>query len=78
MTPNCRFQRLFFARPGVALLALALPLAVSAQQGIFEDHGDIGTVLHKGAVEFDAAKGSYRITGSGENLWAAADAFQFV
>jgi hypothetical protein len=29
-------------------------------------------------VEYDAAQRSYRIAGSGENLWADADAFQFV
>src|SRR5258708_40278466 len=45
--------------------------------GIFEGHGDVGTVLHPGAVEFDAAKGSYTIAGSGENMWLASDAFQF-
>jgi hypothetical protein len=60
------------------VLVLALPLATPAQQGIFEDHGDIGAELHKGSLEYDAAKGSYRITASGENLWGAADAFHFV
>ena len=46
--------------------------------GLFEGHGDVGTVLHPGSVEYDAAKKSYRIKGSGENVWATADAFQFV
>lgn len=45
--------------------------------GQFEDHGDIGTVLHSGSVSFDADKGRYRITASGENMWGTADAFQF-
>ena len=31
-----------------------------------------------GAVEYDAAKRTYTISGSGENMWATADAFQFV
>ncbi len=45
--------------------------------GIFEGHGDVGKVLHEGSVEYDAAKGSYAIVGSGENMWSANDGFQF-
>src|SRR5260370_29191035 len=45
--------------------------------GIFEGHGDVGTVLHEGSVEYDGAKRSYTIAGSGENMWFASDAFQF-
>jgi hypothetical protein len=47
-------------------------------QGIFEGSGDIGTVLHKGSVEFDAASRTYKVTGSGENVWSTADGFFFV
>ena len=57
---------------------LAKPPAAHAQTGMFEGHGDLGVVLHPGSVEYDAARHTYRITGSGENLWATADAFQFV
>jgi TolB protein len=46
--------------------------------GLFESHGDVGEVLHQGSVMHDAAKGSYTITGSGENMWSTADGFQFV
>jgi Tol biopolymer transport system component len=46
--------------------------------GLFADHTDVGTVLHPGSVVYDAAKRSYTISGSGENVWATADAFQFV
>jgi TolB protein len=45
--------------------------------GIFEDHADVGTVLHAGSVDYDAARQTYTITGSGENMWLTADAFQF-
>ena len=45
--------------------------------GIFEGHGDVGKALHEGSVEYDAAKGSYAIVGSGENMWSANDDFQF-
>ena len=46
--------------------------------GVFEGRGDVGTVLHAGSVDYDAAKQTYTISGSGENMWLAADAFQFV
>jgi TolB protein len=46
--------------------------------GIFEDHNDVGTVLHPGSVTYDAANHTYAISGSGENMWFATDAFQFV
>src|SRR5271157_5133452 len=46
--------------------------------GLFENHADIGTVLHPGSVEFDASKQSYTISGSGENVWFTSDAFHFV
>jgi WD40 repeat protein len=50
----------------------------AAPIGVFESHGDIGAVLHPGSAEYDAAKKTYTIAGSGENMWFAADAFQFV
>lgn len=46
--------------------------------GTFQGHGDVVTVLHQGAAEYDALKDSYRVTASGESMWAASDAFHFV
>jgi TolB protein len=73
---------------GLSMLALTLvtfgmtPRSSRAQAtttpiGIFESHGDVGTVLHPGAVDYDSAKQTYSVTGSGENMWSVADAFQF-
>lgn len=63
----------------VALVGgLVLPAAVKAQTGIFEGSGDVGTVLHKGSVAYDQSTRSYRVTGSGENVWGTSDAFFFV
>jgi TolB protein len=45
--------------------------------GIFENHSDIGAVLHPGTASFDASKRTYTLAGSGENMWSTADAFQF-
>ena len=50
----------------------------AAPVGIFESHGDVGPVLREGSVEYDRAKSSYTIAGSGENMWFGSDAFQFV
>jgi TolB protein len=65
----------------VALLAVSLSRPSWAQNnavGIFEGHSDVGTVLHPGSVDYDDSKKTYTITGSGENMWLGADAFQFV
>src|SRR5437588_12450269 len=46
--------------------------------GIFENHCDIGAVLHPGDVKFDDSTKSYTVSGSGGNMWATKDAYQFV
>src|SRR5690242_4988674 len=65
-----------------AILILSLSWAVLAQNpgnpGIFEGAGDVGTPSHKGSVVYDAARKEYRITGGGNNMWAARDDFFFV
>lgn len=75
----------FFSRVrriGCAFLAMAFASCVvwaqSATVGVFENHGDVGTVLHPGSVDYDAAAKTYTISGSGENMWSVADGFQFV
>ena len=44
---------------------------------MFPGHQDVGEVLHPGSVDHDAAKRTYTIAGSGENMWATKDAFHF-
>ncbi|HLJ16635.1 MAG TPA: hypothetical protein VKV15_19215 [Bryobacteraceae bacterium] len=50
---------------------------LSAEVGIFENHGDIGDTPKAGSIEYNASSGEYRVTGGGANIWAAKDAFQF-
>jgi hypothetical protein len=66
-------------RLGILLLiAAAAPGGVAtAAVGIFEGQGDVGTVLHPGSAAFDEAGGVYTLAGSGANIWATQDAFQF-
>ncbi len=46
--------------------------------GRFAGHADIGTVLHPGSASYDAATGTYTVSGSGENVWGATDALHYV
>jgi TolB protein len=45
--------------------------------GMFEGHGDVGTVVHAGSIDYDAAAKTYTINGSGNNMWLNEDDFQF-
>lgn len=70
---------------GVVVCAVVLGMSAgnfvwaqkSGVTGVFEGSGDVGKVLHAGSVAYDAAKGTYTVTGSGENMWYGEDAFQF-
>jgi TolB protein len=62
------------------ILALAIcfvQLGHAQSLGIFTDHSDVGSLLHSGSTTYDPSKNAYTLVGSGENMWATADAFQF-
>ena len=70
-----RFKRpLFTGITFVFAVASGSPLSL----GIFDSQGDIGTVLHRGGASYDPSAKSYTVSGSGENMWFAADDFHFV
>lgn len=52
-------------------------MANAQNRGIFEEGNDIGSVLHKGSVVFEPAKGEYEVSGSGANIWGAQDEAHF-
>ena len=54
------------------------PPASAAALGIFENHGDVGTVSQPGSIAFDDSTHSYTVSGSGENMWSTRDAFHYV
>jgi hypothetical protein len=66
----------------IALFVLGLACTAAAQTtgnlGIFEGASDVGAPSHKGSVVYDAARKEYRVTGGGDNMWAARDDFFFV
>ena len=78
---------LHILRQHVVVLAITLLLAsaspwTAAQQrsasiGLFDAHGDVGDNPRPGSAAYDAAKGEYRITGGGANMWGPVDAFHF-
>ncbi len=46
--------------------------------GTFTDHGDVGSVGKPGTAVFDPSAGTYTLGAAGANMWAKADAMQFV
>ncbi len=66
----------------LALVMMLALIAVSQTQpndlGIFTNQGSVGQTPPGGIVHYDPAKGEYRITGGGANVWGPSDAFYFV
>ena len=68
----------------VAVVCAALSIAAGAMGletsdlGIFTNESSVGQTPPGSKAHFDAATGEYRITGGGENVWGATDAFYFV
>ena len=62
-------------------LAIIIGFTIAEAQnpvGIFENHSDIGKVLHKGTATFDNAAQTYQMTGAGENIWFKKDELHFL
>src|SRR4051812_47534727 len=62
----------------LACLLTAPAFAESGNLGVFTNSGDVGGPAIKGATAFNVSNGEYRITGSGANIWAKQDQFQYV
>ena len=73
-----RMSRLITSLVFVGVTGLLFSQLRPAPLGLFEGSGDVGTVLHPGSVKFDPASKTYTVTGSGANIWAVEDDFQFV
>jgi len=59
-------------------VATAVSLSQANDLGIFTNQGSVGQTPPGVAAHYDPAKGEYRITGGGANVWATTDAFYFV
>ena len=64
----------------IAILLILLCIAGIAYGGSvkFEGYTNVGKVKLAGSVQYDSSRGTYRITGSGENMWGKEDAFFYV
>ena len=80
MSQRAGFRLRSFAKLvlSISTVVIGMSPVARAQMGAFEDHRDIGTVLHPGSASFDAAKETYTVTGSGDNMWFGTDDFHFV
>ena len=60
-------------------IALMLSCKASSQPvGIFEDHTDVGSILHKGSSNYNAKSSTYQLSGAGSNIWFAKDEFHYL
>ena len=62
----------------IGLLPTMATRVYSQQIGIFENHSDVGKVLHAGTASFKPATEQYELSGSGTNIWGDHDEFQFM
>ncbi|RWY53650.1 hypothetical protein [Mucilaginibacter gilvus] len=69
---------LFFTVVLAAVLFAGSGYSQTKSTGIFDGHGDVGPVKNKGNVKYDAKNHQYLVSGSGTNIWANTDEFQFV
>jgi hypothetical protein len=62
------------------IVVCLLSVSVNTQNGslgIFANAGDVGGPAIKGSTTFDASTAQYRMIGSGTNIWATQDQFQY-
>lgn len=65
----------------LAILMMISSFSLNAQQnsiGIFEAHSDVGTDVKAGSATYIPETQQYVISGSGYNVWADHDEFQYV
>jgi TolB protein len=79
MLGNMKLNGRLLAFCVVALLGAGFGLTQTTNDlGIFTNAGSVGETPPGCNVHYDAAKGEYRITGGGANMWSTTDAFYFV
>jgi len=62
----------------VAIISTNFSVSAESAFGQFEGNGDIGSPAKAGSARYDAANQEYELTGSGVNMWAGRDEFQFL
>lgn len=59
------------------LVWASIPGSAQNPIGIFDKITDIGPVLHPGKTEYDSSTQTYRLSGSGTNIWFKKDEFHY-
>jgi TolB protein len=67
-----------FLAPTLSLAVLANLASAQSPLGIFDAQTDVGHVKPSGFASYDARLQSYRVVGSGQNMWGDHDDFHFV
>lgn len=62
----------------IPILVAASIFGQAGRFGSFTNSDDVGGPRLKGAAEYDAATGQYRITGTGSDIWGKADQFHYL
>jgi TolB protein len=75
---SCSLGRWIIWSIATLIVAAGASLAQKNDLGIFSSQGSVGEMTPGSVAHYDAAKGEYRITGGGANVWGTADAFYFV
>ena len=58
--------------------AIIISWTIQKDMGIFQGHGDIGEVKHKGWLKFNPADSTYTVSASGTNMWFHEDQLHYV
>lgn len=64
--------------PIVVIGTILISWSIQRDIGMFQGHGDIGAVKHKGSLEFNPRDSSYTISASGTNMWSNNDQLHYV
>lgn len=70
-----------FTRYSLLIIFMLMSTSVFAQAdtlGLFSNHMDIGNPKNKGNAQYDKVTHTYKLKGSGYNIWFNRDEFQFL
>ena len=59
------------------MFAIDFRIGPNRKFGVFTNSDDVGASPLKGSTEFDATGKTYKMTGSGTDIWAKADQFHY-
>ena len=77
-SPRLSMSRRWLGAVCVCAFVGTMIAASSGPLGELQHETDVGGPLRAGSTHYDAARGEYRITGGGDNMWGTTDAFHYV